>query len=273
MRRSARARQMRSGRNTPNLDIFRPSAYNTPISLTPIQVSDLELIPNVKQTSKPSKTRTNTRKRKAQATEESGTSNPPGAKRPRRHPAQRHKQRSSKGAQGFHDPPSSRYGRYRTDAASSSTTSETPSASQILCSLEAKETLRRARETVQQLRVDLAAESSTQSRKPFLMDVILNSQAPNQANLEDVLTEALEHNLGRRFYTDNAHEMVDYSDFSYEAPYLWRGLTVESWDLSPRKIYHVSAERSTATWNPTLDGELGPVSEDDCEEGWLELRL
>lgn len=269
--RSARARQMRSGRSTPNIDIFRPSAYNTPISITPISQLD-RLIPEAKPASKPSKTRTNTRKRKAQATDFSGI-NTPVAKRPRRHPPQRHNsgQRSQKGVQGSHDPPSSRtssrYARYKLNAARGSTTSET---SQILGSVEAKEVLRRARETVHQLQVDLTSQSTLPGRKLFLMDVILNSQAPNLANLEDVLTAALEGTLSRAVYTDEVQGTVDCSDFSYEAPSLWRGLTVESWDLSPRKIYHVSAERSTVTWNPTLDGEHATrVSEDaDCEEGW-----
>ena len=283
-RRSARARQMRSGRSTPNIDVFRPSAYNTPISLTPLSQFS-ELLPEAKREPKPSKTRTNTRKRKLEQATDASAGSTPVAKRPRRHPSQRHKQRSSKGAQGSHDPPkfsraSSRYKRYKAGAASSSTTSETPSASQILGSspsLQAKEILRRARETLR-LQVDLTSREATTSnnhnRKPFLMDVILNAQEPNLANLEDLLTEALERNFGRPFYTGDVHGHgatfdIDYSDFSHEAPYVWQGVTVESWDLSPRKIYHVSAERSTATWNPTLDGELGRVSSEGlngCEQ-------
>ncbi|CAL1701275.1 unnamed protein product [Somion occarium] len=226
IRRSARARRRTAQLAPADTDIFRPSSYNTP-DLVHEPAGPIDYKP------KP-KTRINIGKRKAQAADLSGPELV--AKRPRH---QRYQQ-----VQASQDPLSSspssskRHGTTTTlGSASSTLVSPRPS--------EAKEILRRARETIR-------LNSKSPGHPPFLMDTVLNSQAPNTANLEELLTEALDHKLGRSFHPDAAHYRNDYWT---NEPYLWRGVAVEPLDLSPRKIYHVSAERSTASWDSTLDGE------------------
>ncbi|KAI0082375.1 hypothetical protein K474DRAFT_1671071 [Panus rudis PR-1116 ss-1] len=135
------------------------------------------------------------------------------------------------------------------DQLSSPSSSRTPHSS----SSEAREILRLARETVQDY--DLTEQGS----KPSLMDVILDARPPVTRYSEDLLFDAIE--FGKPQPIDGFKTQRDLYDYWAHQEFLWRGLKVEPMDVSPRKIYHVSAERSTATW----DTGIGPNDADGFE--------
>ncbi|TCD67571.1 hypothetical protein EIP91_012268 [Steccherinum ochraceum] len=119
-------------------------------------------------------------------------------------------------------------------------------------SSEAQHVLRLAREvTTEEFDPDL----NIRGRRPFIMDVILDAQpAPVTQFSEDLLMDAIESRRSPRHpHTLSSKRDLDaYWDAEHA---LWRGIPrVEAGaDISPRVVYHVSAERSTASWDARLD--------------------
>jgi len=102
-------------------------------------------------------------------------------------------------------------------------------------------------------------------RRPFIMDLILDTKPTITKYREDILMDALEETK-QRFYPKADYSFRKPSDlrkYWSEQEELWRNVPLDlgdSLDFSPKKLYHVSAERTTA-WNSTFDDMGGEHSQ------------
>lgn len=92
------------------------------------------------------------------------------------------------------------------------------------------------------------------------MDVILDSQEPTAGLDADDLMDAMEQYQRIVFGRPSAEDDVLADMFvpgRYEARQeaSYREIAAAQADYSPKSIYHVSAERSTALWDASLDSD------------------
>ena len=104
--------------------------------------------------------------------------------------------------------------------------------------------------------------SSYRSKRPVsIMDVVLNAQVPNtRLDIED-LQDAIEEcqRTALSIPASDVDELLAnmFVPGRYEArqAFLAEGVQDLSEEFTPNEIYRVSAERSTVTWEPSLDSE------------------
>lgn len=108
-----------------------------------------------------------------------------------------------------------------------------------------------------------AAHSSSHrfNRHVSIMDVVLDAQGPNRRlDIED-LRDAIEecHRVALSIPASDEDELLAnmFVPGRYEARQAFLAEDVQDLaeDFTPKEIYQVSAERSTATWEPSLDSE------------------
>ncbi|KAJ3483950.1 hypothetical protein NLI96_g5981 [Meripilus lineatus] len=117
---------------------------------------------------------------------------------------------------------------------------------------DAKEVLRRARETISLNTTPLSCR-----RPQFIMDIILDSLPPVTISTSDELMETIDS--FKRFtatldsvsnlHTRSSIDSKDLEEYWRVQAKVWQGVAEGPSDYSPRRIYHVSAERSTASWD------------------------
>lgn len=124
------------------------------------------------------------------------------------------------------------------------------------------------REALSRARAE-AALSAGRGRRVAIMDVILDAQAPTaRLDADDLLDAVAAHQraaLGGPPDADEAY-LVDLfvpGRHAAREAAVWRELVdaAAQGDLSPRRIYRVSAERSTAMWDGALESDGSERSE------------
>ncbi|KAF7800141.1 hypothetical protein EIP86_011386 [Pleurotus ostreatoroseus] len=139
-------------------------------------------------------------------------------------------------------------------------TARTPSAASSRSEQSAKE----ARTRVQAV-ADLC--SVARGHQVSIMDVVLDAQASAAGGgLDEDLLDALEerqriamHGLSDE---DAVLEMLSPRWYGVRQARKWQGTLVPPVDCSSSRIYHISAERSTASWDGNLDSDDGASSLD-----------
>ena len=150
-----------------------------------------------------------------------------------------------------------------------STTGETRGATHRLSTPRARPAQRRAhaqlsptRERIHRARATAELSKGRGGKQVSIMDVILDAQQPTAGLDADDLMDAMEQYQRIAFARPSAEDdfLADmFVPGRYEARQeaLWRDIAAAQMDYSPKSIYHVSAERSTATWDASLDSDGG----------------
>ncbi|KAI0089053.1 hypothetical protein BDY19DRAFT_122579 [Irpex rosettiformis] len=122
------------------------------------------------------------------------------------------------------------------------------------------------RDLVNNARAAAHTSSDRTNRPVSIMDVVLDAQVPNKRlDIED-LQDAIEecHRVALSIPASDVDELLAdmFVPGRIEARQAFLAQDVEdlATEITPNEIYRISAERSTATWEPCLDSELSDDS-------------
>ncbi|OCH96007.1 hypothetical protein OBBRIDRAFT_830601 [Obba rivulosa] len=107
-----------------------------------------------------------------------------------------------------------------------------------------------ARDLLKRAQQGAEADAASSGRRPFIMDIILDSRPPVSAYSEDVLMDAIERSHAFARGREREYVFTDrYSLDSYWADQaaLWRGVADEAMNYPSAKRFRTSAERSTVS--------------------------